>query len=223
MAKILLVEDDRDICRSLANWLEKESYTVESVESGADALQLLRSFKYDLLVLDWGLPDMTGLEVLKRYRAEGGDAAVLFLTGRNTIDDKEAGFESGADDYLTKPFEVREFGARVKSLLRRPRSMLSMELMVDGLILDPRTRIIKFEDRSVRLMPREQALLEYLMRRQNIIHSSRALLDAVWRSDSDTSEDSVRTCMRSLRLKLKKVGKESLIKTILKSGYIIES
>ncbi|HMO22980.1 MAG TPA: response regulator transcription factor, partial [Candidatus Melainabacteria bacterium] len=152
-----------------------------------------------------------------------GDAAVLFLTGRNTINDKETGFESGAHDYLTKPFEIREFGARIKSLLRRPRSMLPLVLEVDGLVLDPRTRTIKYEDKSVRLMPREQALLEHLMRKQNIIHSSRALLDAVWKSDSDTSEDSVRTCMRSLRLKLKKIGKEDLIKTILKSGYIIET
>lgn len=223
MAKILLVEDDPEICRNLELWLEKENFTVESVAEGADALQLLNAFQYDVLVLDWGLPDMTGLEVLKRYRAEGGDAAVLFLTGRNTINDKEAGFESGADDYLTKPFEMREFGARIKSLLRRPRSMLPVELVVDGLVLDPRTRTIKYQDATARLMPREHALLEYLMRKQNIIHSSKALLDAVWKSDSESSEDSVRTCMRSLRLKLKKVGKEDLIKTILKSGYIIES
>ncbi|HMO24435.1 MAG TPA: response regulator, partial [Candidatus Melainabacteria bacterium] len=81
MAKILLVEDDPEICRNLELWLEKENFTVESVAEGADALQLLSAFQYDVLVLDWGLPDMTGLDVLKRYRAEGGDAAVLFLSG----------------------------------------------------------------------------------------------------------------------------------------------
>ena len=223
MAKVLLVEDDLEVSRTLVEWLEKENYIVESVQLGGDALQLMNSFTYDVIVLDWGLPDMTGLEVIKKYRSQGGEAAVLFLTGRKGIDDKEAGFEYGADDYLTKPFEIREFAARLKGLLRRPKSMLPLELELDGVVLDIRTRTVKVKESTIRLMPKEMALLEYLMRNQNVIHSSKALLESVWKSDDETSEDAVRTCMRSLRLKLKKVGKEDMIKTVLKSGYIIES
>lgn len=223
MAKVLLVEDDIEICRTLEGWFSTENILSECVHRGSDALQLLESFIYDLIVLDWGLPDMTGLEVLRRYRATGGTAPILFLTGRHAIGDKEIGLDSGADDYLTKPFEMREFGARLRSLLRRPRTMLPIELEVGGVVLDTKTRTARAGSLSVRLMPTELALLEYLMRHQNTIHSSKSLLDAVWKSDDVISEDSVRTCMRSLRLKLKKIEKEDLIKTILKSGYIIES
>lgn len=223
MPKILLVEDDLQIAQSLENWFKQENIVFESVQTGADALQLLNSFDFDAIILDWGLPDVTGIEVCKQYRARGGSAAVLFLTGKDTITDKETGFESGGDDYLVKPFDVRELAARLKSLLRRPRAMLPAELNINGVSLNLKTRSIKVGDETTRLMPKECALLEFLMRHPDTIFSSKALLDAVWPSDSESSEDTVRTCMRSLRLKLQKLTRDELIKTVLKSGYIIET
>ncbi len=195
----------------------------ESVHLGRDALQLLNHYQYDILILDWELPDISGVDVCTQYRKSGGNGAVLFLTGKNTIDDKEIGLDCGADDYLVKPFEVRELSARLRSLLRRPRQLLPAELIVNGVLLNLKTRSIKVGEQTTRLMPKEFALLEFLMRHPNTLYSSKALLDAVWSSDSDSAEDSVRTCMRSLRSKLERTGCADLIKTVLKSGYIIET
>jgi DNA-binding response OmpR family regulator len=222
MSKILLVEDDTEMAGWLKDWFKQENFVFESTDNGEDALQLLEQFEFDVIILDWGLPDITGLEVCKRYRSNGGDAPVLFLTGKGEIDDKEKGLDSGADDYLTKPFDVRELAARVRSLLRRPKQILPVELTVRGVSLDLKTRVVREGNNHLRLMPKECALLEFLMRHPDTIYSSKALLDSVWRSDSDSSEDTVRTCMRTLRLKLQKLGREDLIKTILGSGYIIE-
>jgi len=222
MSKILLVEDDTEVAGWLEDWFKQENFVFEMTDNGEDALQLLEQFDFDVIILDWGLPDITGLEVCRRYRSKGGDAPVLFLTGKGEIEDKEQGLDSGADDYLTKPFDVRELAARVRSLLRRPKQMLPVELNVNGVSLDLKTRVIKVGSNNLRLMPKECALLEFLMRHTNTIYSSKALLDSVWRSDSDSSEDTVRTCMRTLRLKLQKLGRDDLIKTILGSGYIIE-
>jgi len=223
MPKILLVEDDLEIAEALENWFKQESIVFESVQSGGDALQLLNSFEYDAIILDWGLPDITGIEVCKRYRKNGGTAGVLFLTGRNTLDEKETGLDSGADDYLVKPFEMRELAARVRSLLRRPRSFVDDDLNFNGVSLNLKTRTVNFGGESARLMPKEFALLEYLLRHTDTIFSSKQLLQSVWPSDSDSSEDTVRTCMRSLRLKLQKLGCGELVKTVLKAGYIIET
>jgi len=223
MSKILLVEDDLQISESLQAWFKQEKIVFEAVQLGADALQLLNSFEFDVIILDWGLPDMTGIEVCRQYRARGGAAAILMLTGKDSIDDKEVGLDSGADDYLTKPFDVRELAARLRSLLRRPRSVKPDDLAVNGVSLSLKTRTVKVGDETARLMPKECAMLEYLMRHTDTIFSSKTLLDAVWPSDSESSEDTVRTCMRSLRLKLQKLGREDLIKTVLKAGYIIET
>lgn len=223
MSKILLVEDDPEICQSLETWFKQENIVFESVQLGRDALQLIANFDFDLIILDWGLPDMTGIDICRQYRANGGTAGILLLTGKDSIDDKEFGLDSGADDYLTKPFEIRELAARMRSLLRRPRSVRPDDLNIKGVELNLKTRTMKAGTETVRLMPKECALLEYLMRHPDTLFSSKALLDAVWPSESESSEDTVRTCMRSLRLKLQKLGSEELIKTVLKSGYIIET
>lgn len=221
MSKILLVEDDVELCSYLEQWLRQESLDFESAQTGEAALQLLSRHKFDLIVLDWDLPDLPGIEICRRYRADGGNAAVIFLTGRGAIDSKESGFDSGADDYMVKPFDVRELGARIRSLLRRPKQVL-LDLNINGVTLDTKSRLVKSGTQTQKLMPKECALLEFLMRHPNTIHSTKNLLDAVWRSDSETSEDTARSCMRTLRGKLKNLGRDDLITTRLGSGYIIE-
>src|SRR5262249_24641904 len=119
MAKILVIEDDEDMLDSITTYLEFEHYSVEVLTSGAEAVQRLRNTSYDAVVMDWDLPGMTGLEILRSIRSAGVTTPVLMLTGRGSLADKEAGLDSGADDYLTKPFQIRELGARVRALLRR--------------------------------------------------------------------------------------------------------
>ena len=221
MFKILLVEDDVELCNYLEQWFKQENIDFESAQNGEEALNLLTWHKFELIILDWDLPGVSGIEICRRYRADGGNSPVLFLTGKGEVDSKETGLDSGADDYLVKPFDVRELGARMRSLLRRPKQ-LQLDLCINGVSLDTKSRMVTSGGQTQKLMPKECALLEFLMRHPNTIHSTKDLLDAVWRSDSETSEDTARSCMRSLRGKLRKLEREDLITTRLGSGYIIE-
>jgi len=223
MTKLLLIEDDEQLADQLSKWLVEQNYLCEHAPSGEDGLQLLSTFQYDLVILDWELPGKSGLDVCREYRKSGGKTPILFLTGMGDISFKEAGLDSGADDYLTKPFEVRELGARLRSLLRRPNTLIVQELKVNGVVLEVENRSVSNGDKSARLMPTECAVLEYLMRHPDQSFSTKALLDAVWTSQSEASEESVRTCMKTLRFKLGKIDKKDLIKTVLGAGYSISS
>src|ERR1700733_11478878 len=119
MAKILLIEDDVDLTIVIQGWLSSHSHIVEVVHNGTDGMYSLRVCEYDVIILDWELPGMAGIEILKQYRDEGGKTPVIMLTGKRSIDDKESGLDTGADDYLTKPFHMKELAARVRSILRR--------------------------------------------------------------------------------------------------------
>lgn len=221
MAKVLLVEDDLEILESLVSWLRMENYTVESVEMGKDALQLLDNFKYDVIVLDWGLPDLSGVEVLRKFRNNGGLTPVIFLTGRDDVSSKETGLDAGADDYLTKPFDVRELGARIRSLLRRPVGLMPKKITIGNLVLEPETRKVFFSGQPLRLTNKEYAVLEFLVHHPNQVFGARALMQAIWPSDSESSEDTVRACVKNLRRKIT-CGNKCIIKTVLGSGYTVE-
>lgn len=223
MTKLLLIEDDEELSSQLTKWLDENGYLCEAAFTAEDGLQLLNSFQYDLIILDWHLPGMTGLEMCKVYRNGGGLTPILFLTGQGEIEHKESGLDSGADDYIVKPFEMRELAARIRSLLRRPTGLVVSKLSIKGLSLEVENRNVTNGAKTVRLMPTECALLEFLMRHPDRSYSTKALLDAVWTSQSEASEESVRTCMKTLRYKLMKVGKKDFIKTVLGSGYTIES
>ena len=124
MAKVLIIDDDSVLCDSLAGWLQLEGHTVETAGEGEDALQMLSNYQYDVIVLDWGLPTISGLDVLKRYRRNGGITPIIFLTGQGDVQSKKDGLDSGAEDYLTKPFASEELSARIRSLLRRPAALV---------------------------------------------------------------------------------------------------
>jgi len=169
MAKILVVEDDEDLQNLMKGLLTAERHSVEAVNNGIDAVQMLKMHKYDLIVLDWMLPGLTGTEVCAEYRAKGGALPILMLTAKSTIEEKEIGLDAGADDYLTKPFDARELLARIRALLRRPQAVSAKEMQVGNLALDPRSAKVFKDGAEIKLLPKEFSLLELFMRYPNQI------------------------------------------------------
>lgn len=222
MAKILIVEDDQELAESLKIWLPTQGYHVEHVSSGKDALQLLENFRYDLVLLDWNLPDASGDDICKQYRRLGGTTQIIFVTGEGDIEHKQQGLDSGGDDYIVKPFDMRELAARIRSQLRRPSRLLPAGLEIAGVSIDPVGRVMIVNNNRVTLRPKEFALLEFLMRHPNVAFSSQVLLDSVWPSDHNATGDTIRSWVKNLREKLEAAGKPDFIKTVLGSGYMVE-
>ena len=224
MAKILVAEDDRLAAGMLKDMLEQEQHTVELAHNGRDALDLVLSFPYDLLILDLGLPEMDGTEVLDKYRGRGGKLPVLILSGRSDVNQRIHGLDLGADDYMTKPYDVRELNARVRSLLRRQvvAENLSNLLRMGHIELDTaRCEVLK-SGQKLKLLPTEYALLEFFMRNKGRVFNASELLERIWKSDSDASENAVRTYITRLRKKIDEDGKPSLITSVYGIGYKME-
>lgn len=219
MAKILVIEDDRNTSKMVCEWLEFQRHVVESVFSGDEALHYLLTYQYDLIILDWELPGKNGVDVLKNYRASGGKTPVIFLTGKTEIDDKEVGLDTGADDYLTKPFELKELSARARALLRRSQSMISNLLVCGDLQLDRVVGTISKNGQELNLTPTEFSVLEYFMSHPNQLISSEALLNHVWKSDSDATGSAARTVITRLRKKIDDGAAESKIENVHGFGY----
>jgi len=222
MPKILVVEDDRSLSSTIEAWLKSETYAVEKAETGTDALDLLQTYSYDLVVLDVQLPRLSGLEVLRRYREAGGGTPVLMLTNLSQLTDKEDGFDAGADDYLTKPFHLKELSARVRALLRRPATPIPTVIKAGVIELNSNTRAVLVSGNDVHLPKTEFALLEFFMRHPNQVFSSDALLERVWTSDSERSAETIRSCIKKLRSKIDLPDQPSPIKNIHGIGYKFE-
>ena len=223
MAKILVVEDDENLARLVKICLSAETHLVDSVTRGMDALSQIRLITYDMLVLDWMLPDITGVEVLKHYRASGGRSPVLMLTSRATIADKVTGLEAGADDYLVKPFDKLELAARVKALLRRPKDMSPEVLVIGPLEINQTTFKVLRDGQVVELRPKEYALLEFLAKHPGESFTAEAILERIWRSDALSTTDTVRTHVMTLRKKLGDTDDRPLIKTVRGRGYSLQA
>lgn len=222
MAKILLVDDDAGILLTVKKALESEKYAVDAAPSGSEALDYLKAFEYDLLILDWQLPEMTGIEICKFYRGKHS-GPVLFLTGMSSIEQKVEGFEAGADDYLTKPFHLLELLFRVKALLRRPEKMISEEnLTLGDICIDLSAKVVKRGETKIELSPREFEVLEFFIKHPNEIISPDTLLKRVWSSDSEASPHAVYSCLNRLRKNLDPKNKEALIRTVHGYGYKLE-
>jgi DNA-binding response OmpR family regulator len=215
MARILVVDDDDELACRIKTWLEHEKHTVDYALSGEEALTFLRRVDYELVVLDWSLPAMSGVDVCRSFRGTGGRSAILMLTGKAGSHDKIAGLDAGADDYLTKPFELDELSARVRALLRRSPPARSDTLQVGGLTLDTVAHEVEYRSAKIDLSPTEFSLLEFLMRNPNRWFSSEALAFRVW-DKRETSIDNVRTYIKSLR---KKLGSQDLIEGAYVLGY----
>lgn len=223
MAKIIIVEDDRELAGVLQDWLVSEHHVVDTIDNGSEADQLLRHYAFDLIVLDWDLPGMPGVDVCRNFRSRGGQTPILMLTGKGEIKDKTMGLDAGADDYLTKPFHPDELSARVRALLRRPAPVSATnELKAGDLVLEPSTYRVTRGGKEVRLLPKEFALLEFLMRHPNVVFSADALIDRVWSTESDASPDTVRTNIKRLRQKIDADELRPVIVTVHGVGYKLD-
>lgn len=221
MAKILVVEDDVDFALTVEHALQTANHTVEMVHDGGSAMEYLRQSQYDIIILDWQLPDMEGIDILSKFRARGGATPVLMLTGKSQIRDKEVGLDGGADDYLTKPFDSRELVARIRALLRRQSVAPSSTLCAGDVVLDPNKHRLTKAGKEVHLQPRDFSLLEFLMRHPDEIFSAEALLTRVWHQDSDASSAGLRAAIVRIRKVIDTDGDDakSLIENVARVGY----
>lgn len=221
MAKVLLVEDDEDLAVTISDMLKDERHTVDTIHNGLDAMEVLKSQTYEVIVLDWDLPGKSGISILREHRTAGGGTPVIMLTGMSEISQKEQGLDSGADDYLTKPFHLKELAARVRSLLRRPTMSNTGVLTWGSLSLDPAKFEVSRNGAQLRLLPRDFALLEFLMRYPTQIFSAQVLLDRVWNYDSDATAEGLRVAIRRIRkvIDLNDDLETSMIENISRVGY----
>jgi DNA-binding response OmpR family regulator len=218
--RVLVVEDDDAIAQVLQRSLRMEGYDVKIAGDGISALDLSHAFLPDLVILDLGLPGMDGIEVAKTLR-ESDDVPILVLTARDAVESRVAGLDSGADDYLIKPFERQELLARLRALLRRRPPRGQATLAVGDLVLNPDTHEVLRADRPVDLTQREFELLEYLMRNERIVISRQRLLDEVWGYDPFSMTNTIEVFVSNLRRKLESGGEPRLLHTIRGAGYVL--
>ncbi len=218
--RILVVDDDERIAASVRRALAYEGYAVTEAHDGHAALAAVRNHVPDLVVLDVMLPGIDGIEVCRRMRAAGDDVAVLMLTAKTTVPDRVEGLDSGADDYLVKPFAHEELLARVRSLLRRKAPSGREVLSFADVRMDVDAMEVERAGRTIDLTALEFRLLEYLLRNQRIVLSRARILEAVWGLDADTTSNVVDVYVRYLRQKL---GDPTIIQTVRSVGYIVKT
>jgi DNA-binding response OmpR family regulator len=219
VAKVLLVEDDLEMSEVLMHTLSNRGFTVQVAFDGTSALELLRVYKYDVIVLDWMMPGLSGVDVCRSLRATGENTPILMLTARTSDDDTATGLDAGADDYLTKPFENKVLAARLRALLRRPAVCSEPILKAGELSFDPVTGTVARSGEELHLRPMVLKLLEFLMRHPGQFFTADALLDRVWHDDSLASLDTVRAHIKLLRRVIDVAGRPSLVETERHRGY----
>jgi DNA-binding response OmpR family regulator len=220
--RILLVEDDADIARFIRKGLTEQSYAVDVVTTGEEALYQASISVYDGIILDVIIPAPDGMEVCRRLRAEGLNIPILMLTARDLVSDRITGLDAGADDYLVKPFEFGELLARVRAMLRRTGVAHKAVLTVGGLEIDTRSHRVKIDGNTVSLTTKEYALLEYMARNAGQIVGREEIADHVWNQDFDPFSNLIEVYVNRLRRNIEKVSSKKLIHTIRGAGYMLE-
>ena len=223
--RLLVVEDTDKLAKALKRGLENEGYAVDTLGDGHLAQTRLRSRhdEYDVVVLDVMLPGVDGFTICRDLRERGVTVPVLMLTARDSIDDKVTGLDSGADDYLVKPFAFEELLARVRTLLRRPRGALPVALTASDLTLDPVSRTARRGALELELTAKEFSLLELLMRHPGEVLSRERIVDHVWDDEYDASSNVIDVHIKNLRRKVDRAGGPSLFKTVRGVGYSLRA
>jgi DNA-binding response OmpR family regulator len=218
--RILLVEDDLPLAETLAEALTDQLYVVDLAQDGEQGWDCAKAFDYDLMLLDMMLPKTDGLALCHRLRSHGYQMPVLMVTARDTISDKITGLDAGADDYIVKPVALSELFARIRALLRRGSNIVPPILKWGGLQLDPSTYEASYNDRPLRLTPKEFSLLELLLRNTRRVLSRKVIIEHLWKTEMSPDEHTVKVHIRSLRQKLKAAGTDNnFIETVYAIGY----
>jgi DNA-binding response OmpR family regulator len=221
--RILVIEDDKDLVQFVRKGLQEERHAVDVAEDGEAGLELAGSGGYDLMIVDVMLPKLDGLTLCRRVRGRGDRTPILLLTARDTVEDKVAGLDTGADDYLTKPFAFAELVARVRALIRRGGPPPAGELKAADLVVDPAAHRVRRAGKEISLTNKEYALLEYLLRNRNRVLTRTAIIEHVWGINYDPMTNIVDVHIRALRSKIDKDFSPPLIITVRGVGYMLET
>jgi DNA-binding response OmpR family regulator len=219
--QILIVEDDQRLARQLKKGIEEQGHVVSLAMDGVQGLEAARQGHFDVLVLDVMLPGMDGFAVVKRLRSSGSKSPVLMLTARDSAEDIVAGLDSGADDYLTKPFSLKILLARLRALARRKEVEPRTNLQVGDLVLDPAMRSVNRGDLAISLTRTEFVLLEAFMRNSGRVLTRSWLLQAVWGNEREVESNTLDVYVRNLRSKIEPAGSAKLIETVRGVGYVM--
>lgn len=217
--KVLVVEDNLELNALLCDTLTSHGYAVTAVLNAEDGLDLLSREDFRLILLDWELPGKSGLDLCATVRAQGLDSSILFLTGRSDINDKVAGLDTGGDDYLTKPFEMREVLARVRTLLSRPNALARTVISIAGVQLDKENNTVSVNGKPVKLTPQEYSILNLLMTHPARVYSADEILDKAWKTDAEGSNQAVRSAIMRLRSKIVSDDDTEVIISVKGVGY----
>ncbi len=220
--RILIVEDEKKVAAFIKKGLEEETYAVDVAYDGEDGLHMGVENQYDLIILDLMLPVIDGLEVLSRLRGNKVDTPILLLTAKDSVEDKVTGLNTGADDYLTKPFAFSELLARLRVLLRRGKAETKTVLQIKGLSLDLVSHKVKRNDEEIELTGKEYSLLEYFMRNQGKVLTRTMIAEHVWDYNFDTFTNVIDVYVNHLRKKIDKGYPEKLLHTLRGVGYIMK-
>ena len=220
--RVLIAEDEVEIAKALKLLLERNKFTVDIVHNGKDAWIYISQTEYNVIVLDIMMPGMDGMEVLRRIRAQKMTVPVLLLTAKGEIEDRVAGLNAGADDYLPKPFASSELIARVKALSRRSMNYTDSVLTVGNVSLDCNCYVLSVKSRSIRLNNKEFQMMELFMKHPRHVFSTEHIMEKIWGNDSETGMDVVWTYIGFLRKKLRQLKADVEIKTIRGAGYALE-
>lgn len=217
--RLLLVEDDSALGEGICDGLRQEGYTLDWLQDGVSGLHALQHEAFDVLILDLGLPRLDGIELLRRLRAGGNSLPVLILTARDALDDRIAGLDAGADDYLVKPFDLNELKARLRALLRRSAGRATVLIKHGGVSLDPATQQVHFKGAEVVLTPKEYRLLHELLAQPGKVFTRERLTQLLYGWDEEPESNTLEVNIYQLRKKLF----NGLIRTVRGIGYLVEA